>query len=253
MFFPSETRQTGPGLVELLGDASTRIARGADPREVDYREYRFATPVPNLDLIAAGCDDSGYAKRVAALNWQALFEAAPEFFPELADTWATDYDYVLIDARTGLSDMGGISTMLLPEALVLVFVPNRQSLLGLLAVTKTVLGYRRNSHDLRPLVAYPLPSRLDACEHALRTQWRREPDYGYQPRFEQCFRELYGEASCNLENYFDEVQIPYVPRYAFGENIAALVDSPSDPLSLAGAFQRFVPWLRDSRQPWEEF
>jgi hypothetical protein len=39
---------------------------------------------------------------------------------------------VLIDSRTGLTDIRGICTMLMPEKLVVVFTPNRQSLTGVI-------------------------------------------------------------------------------------------------------------------------
>ena len=59
------------------------------------------------------------------------------------DLLAAKYAYCLIDSRTGFTDVGGICTMLLPEKLVTVFTPNRQSLYGALDLTLEAVEYRR--------------------------------------------------------------------------------------------------------------
>lgn len=44
--------------------------------------------------------------------------------------------YVLIDSRTGITDTSGICTSILPEKLIAVFTPNRQSLDGVLDLAR---------------------------------------------------------------------------------------------------------------------
>ena len=48
----------------------------------------------------------------------------------LRKQWCEDFDIVLIDSRTGLSDTGGICTIRLPDIVVAMFTANHQSLYG---------------------------------------------------------------------------------------------------------------------------
>jgi hypothetical protein len=51
--------------------------------------------------------------------------------------------------------------MLMPETLVVVFTPNLQSLDGVVDLVRDAAHYRGQSDDLRPLLVYPLPSRIE--------------------------------------------------------------------------------------------
>ena len=54
--------------------------------------------------------------------------------------WEQEYkpDYVLIDSRTGDTDVRGICTRQLPDAVVLMFTPNEQNLVGLESVVRDI-------------------------------------------------------------------------------------------------------------------
>jgi hypothetical protein len=61
------------------------------------------------------------------------------FFEDLKQQWREqNFDYVLIDSRTGHTDVGGICTRQLPDSVVLMFFPNDQNLLGLEAVVRDI-------------------------------------------------------------------------------------------------------------------
>ena len=85
----------------------------------------------NLYFLKAGKLDADYSDKLN-FNWFAFFDKIPVFFTRLAFYLREQFDYVLIDSRTGHTDTGGICTMLMPEKLVLVFTPNQQSLKGVL-------------------------------------------------------------------------------------------------------------------------
>ncbi len=180
--------------------------------------------LPNVFLLKAGCLNETYGARVAAFDWQAFFEKIPSFFTLWAKHLRKNFAYIFIDSRTGHGDAPGISTMLMPEKLVLVFTPNRQSLSGVLELAKKAIHYRRHSDDYRPLTVYPLPSRVELGEDSLRKQWQQD----YTKQFEETLRMAYGlPDSISLSNYFDRVQIPQSPRFAYGEAIAALEEPNS--------------------------
>ncbi|HYI98376.1 MAG TPA: hypothetical protein VEX36_01685 [Thermoleophilaceae bacterium] len=253
-----------PGLLELFektqnGDRGSlwgNSGKHATEAERFWREtpldaYIAPTDESSLFLMKAGRLDDDYAQRVNAFDWERLFERAPDIFTAFADELARRFRYVLVDSRTGLTDTGGICTSLLPERLVVVFTPNRQSLDGGVKLARDATTYRSNSRDLRPLLVFPLASRVETSEDELRQEWRygNREMVGYQPRFERLFEEVYDLPRCHLEPYFDEVQIQHATRYAYGESIAVR-EEQSDRLSLSRSYERFTRELVGSSGPW---
>ena len=102
---------------------------------------------------------------------------------------------------------------------------------------------------------YPLPSRIEAAEPALRQSWRfgdgEASVPGYQLMFEQTFKEIYELSSCDLDSYFNDVQIQQLPSYAYGEEIALLVEETQDRFSLTQSYLRFASRLAKGDAPWE--
>jgi cellulose biosynthesis protein BcsQ len=275
----ADPEESGPGLIDLflhLEKAVAELQEGRAGRtaglkgealarqvmsRVPLKEHIGSTPVEGLSLIKAGRFDpqhpDEYAERVGQFNWEKLYNRAPHLFRVFAETLARDYAYVLIDSRTGVTDIGGISTMLLPEKLVVVFTPNAQSITGGLHLIRRATEYRRQSADLRPLLVFPLVSRVEANEPDLRHDWRfGDPGRhvpGYQQAFERLLSEVYEKdaAGVRLRRYFDEIQIQQVPRYAYGEAVAVLVEKTDDRFSLRRSYRTFADKLVGVRVPWE--
>lgn len=261
-FFPEVARSPAAGgVLDLFESIEGRL--DDDPRQLDedpaafwsdvrLDDYIVETDEPALHLIRAKSPgDETYATRVSRFSWEALYTRAPGLFRAFADQLGSRYRYILIDSRTGLTDSGGVCTTLLPERLVVVFTPNRQSLTGVVDLVRTATAYRSESPDLRPLLVFPLASRVEMSEDEMRRHWRYGSDGtpGYQSEFEQLFKSVYDLPSCDLENYFDEIQVQHATRYAYGERVAVR-DEPSDRLSLSRSYQRFTRALLDDEGPW---
>jgi len=223
--------------------------------EFPLARYIIETDIPRLHLLKAGRFDRDYGANIGTFRWPELYRQSPHLLRGLADRLARDYSFVIIDSRTGLTDTSGICAMLMPEILVIVFTPNRQNLSGVIDLVREAARYRAESNDLRPLVVYPLPSRIEASEPSLRQMWRfgdRKKDVpSFQEEFEKIFKEIYALPACNLGSYFDDVQIQQVPRYAYGEEIAVLAEESRDRFSLTRSFQRFAARLIEADTPWE--
>lgn len=237
--------------------SSERQLSGAEIMgEVRLDPFIFETDVPHLWLMKAGRFDSGYQRRLSEINWEGMYNRCPDLFFEFAKCLAVRFKYVMIDSRTGLTDTAGICTTLLPEKLVVVFTPNRQSLTGVAGLVQDATKYRAASPDVRPLVVYPLASRVEQSEKDQREAWRKGNAStgidGYEPTFERLFRDVYGLKACRLAEYFDDVQAQYVPSYAYGEEIAVLNETGLDRLSLASSYRRFHDRLTNTRSPWDE-
>jgi len=222
---------------------------------VELERFVSDSGIAGVRILRAGRDDDGrYSQRVTSFGWEKLFHRSPALFRALADRWAQAYPYVLVDSRTGVGDISDICTALLPHKLVVVFTPNRQSLTGIRALVQRATVYRRQSDDLRPLVVFPLPSRIEATREDLRVQWRmgdRERGItGYQPMFEELLSKTYGLPECRLDQYFDQVQIQQTPDYAYGEEIAVRTEHAGDRFSLSSSFHVFTDWLVNAPGPW---
>jgi MinD-like ATPase involved in chromosome partitioning or flagellar assembly len=167
MKLDSSSQQLGLSATEQSEEVAADLIRNAD---ID--SFVLKTDIPGLKLLTAGRFDSEYSSRVNAFNWNALYNRSPFLIHAFAEKLEEDYCCVLIDSRTGLSDISGICTMLMPSTLVVVFTPNRQSLTGVEDVIRRARTYRKQSSDLRPLVVFPLASRIDTAEKDLREMWR---------------------------------------------------------------------------------
>ncbi|MGH9874427.1 MAG: KGGVGR-motif variant AAA ATPase [Pyrinomonadaceae bacterium] len=224
---------------------------------VDLKQYVLPTTLSGLDLLKSGKfsrqNPNEYSERVNKFNWEALYTKTPHLIRVFAETLAKDYAYVLIDSRTGVTDISGICTMLLPEKLVVVFTPNLQSLKGGLDLIRRATDYRKESADLRPLVVFPLVSRVEMSEPELRHDWRfgNKETNGYQPEFERALAEVYGKENITLDQYFDQLQIQHIPKYAYGEEIAVLSEKTWDKFSLRRSYRTFADKLIESHSPWE--
>jgi cellulose biosynthesis protein BcsQ len=267
---PRDTSPLGldgtPGLIDLFIAISDGLPQAEAESEeasiaavqralagIDPNRYVGATSVPNVDLLRAGRNDDGaYASRTSTFDWERLFRRAPTVYQSVAEILAKQYRYVLVDSRTGVSDTSGICTSIVPEKLVAVFTPNRQSLMGVKEVLERAIKYRSKSDDLRSLAVFPLPSRIEASLEKLRLQWRfGDPDkdiIGYQPLFEDLFKSAYNLAECDLSKYFDDVQIQQTPDFAYGEEIA--VRRVSDRFSIQQSYREFLVRLLSGVPPW---
>jgi CobQ/CobB/MinD/ParA nucleotide binding domain len=254
-----------PGLIELLSLLRGRLSGASEPlerddlmntcfAEVDLREYTLQTDIPGLQFVKAGRFDSSYSAKIRAFEWESLYTSQPSFFGAFADYLVKQYDFVLIDSRTGFTDISGICTALMPDTLVAVFTPNRQSLSGVLDVIKQASGHRARSDDLRSFRVFPLVSRVELSELKLNDAWRfgdtAEDIKGYQPEFEAALTEMYSLTGCDLTAYFDEAQVQYVPYYAFGEKIAVRSEE-SATRTLGRSYATFSDMLASSTSPWE--
>lgn len=203
----------------------------------------------DLFLLRAGnVEDKSYSDKILSFQWNAFFHKIPSFFPFFAYYLKEKFDYVLIDSRTGHTDAGGVCTMLLPDSLVLAFIPNLQNLNGVLALAEKSTTYRKNSPDLRPLSIYPLPCRIEINEKEERERWALK----YTTAFEKTLQNIYKLPPISLSRYFDTPVIQST-FYAFGEKIAVIDESVKDSLSLSNAYSLFVDKLLSKQKIWDFF
>jgi hypothetical protein len=95
-----------------------------------------------LWVMPAGRRDAQYQSALAKIDWLALYREHDGFllFEDTKAQWEQKFkpDYLLIDSRTGHTDVEGICTRQLPDAVVVLFFPNEQNLIGLQEVCSRI-------------------------------------------------------------------------------------------------------------------
>jgi cellulose biosynthesis protein BcsQ len=133
-----------PGIVEYVSDY---LRTGTTPELEDYIFEAPTSEGPGKTwVLPAGREDSAYRKSLAQINWLDLYNERNGFllFEDMKYQIEKKYepDYVLIDSRTGHSDIEGICTRHLPDAVVILFFPNEQNLCGLDTVCRNIRAER---------------------------------------------------------------------------------------------------------------
>ncbi len=180
--------QGRPGVVDFIHEY-LRNQSAPDASAYIYR-CSFANVIDGamvqLDVMPAGDQSPAYGASFAKIDWRELYEERDGFLlmEDLREQWATlGYDYVLIDSRTGLTDISGVCTRQLPDCVVALFFPNEQNLVGLTDMVRSIRASkaRPRSPDLL-FVASRLP-RLDD-EDGVLERWleRFKSELAYTPQ-----------------------------------------------------------------------
>ena len=136
-------------------------------RRVDWRSVTTRVDLPgkgHLDLLPAGTAAPDFVARLQVFDWEEAYgdDALGERIEALREEWADTYDFVLLDSRTGLSDIGGICTVQLPDILVMLFAANWQSLEGTLDVAARAAAGREELPVTRAsLMVLPVLARFE--------------------------------------------------------------------------------------------
>jgi cellulose biosynthesis protein BcsQ len=221
------------GLTELL-------QAYADQHNPRWEEAVTNIPLPEaphpLALITAGRQDESYVRRVQALEWSRLYEKhnLGGFLEELRNQWKEHYDFVLVDSRTGITDIGGICTVQLPDQLVILFTANEQSLFGSVDVcTRATEMRNRLPYDRSRLLTLPIATRFETrVEYAIAQHWL----HVFARKLDPIFAEWAPE-TVSAHDLLNFTRTPYVPFWSFGEKLPVIDEGTKDPESLGFALE----------------
>ena len=248
-FLDESTVSATPGVIEIINDyASAALDPG--PRSNDWHlEYahveRHAVSLEwtfpdggKLDFLSAGRQNRDYSAAVCSLDWDNFYDrlGGGRFFRAMREDMKQRYDYVLIDSRTGLSDVADICTIELPDVLAICFTLSDQSIEGAANVARQISG-RYRDRNIRVL---PVPMRIEDGE-------KEKLDVGRalaRMKFEGVPAGMTPESSAL---YWASVEVPYKPFYAFEETLATFGDDPGSPASLLSSFERITDSLTEGQ------
>ncbi|OEV21192.1 ATP/GTP-binding protein [Streptomyces nanshensis] len=251
-FLEPATLGATTGVIDLITEyawAATSPAQRADDWHRDYARIQphavSLTPEVlgwefpkggTLDFVSAGRQNREYSATVSTFDWDNFYDrlGGGHFFDALREDMKTHYDYVLIDSRTGLSDIADICTVHLPDVLVDCFTLSDQSIDGAASVARQI----SERYTGRPIRIFPVPMRIDEGE-------KEKADAGRalaRLKFDRLPRDLSGD---ELTAYWGAVEIPYRPYYAYEETLATFGDEAGLTNSLLSAFERLTAVITD--------
>jgi tetratricopeptide (TPR) repeat protein len=192
-----------------------------------------------LDFLSAGLQNQDYAVAVSGLDWETFYNrlGGAQFFDALRADMKRNYDYTLIDSRTGLSDVAEICTIHLPDTLVDCFTLSDQGIDGAAEVARKVESqYSARTPRQRPIRVLPVPMRVDQAENdkanagrlVARGQFRGLPT---------------GMSDEDRRRYWAAVEVPYQTYYAYEEMLATFGDDPGSPRLLLSAYERLTGYV----------
>jgi len=193
-----------------------------DEKLIDIDEYIQSIPEKltsgSISILPAGKLDKAYSAKVNGFDWNDFYKNwhGYGFIEFLKKQLKTRADFILIDSRTGLSDIGGICTLQLPDIVLLFFSFNEQSLHGTKFICDNISNNfsKPDTKDKTPKIIL-IPSRIEVyLEHDLLQEWEIIATRileQYLPKNEN-----------NL--YINKMAIPYIAYYSFGEKIAVKID-----------------------------
>jgi tetratricopeptide (TPR) repeat protein/cellulose biosynthesis protein BcsQ len=224
---PQESARAHEGLLDLLLAFKESMAVGGAGAKGDFRDLgRFILAVyqklpsgGSLDLMPAGrregADLERYVTGVRAFDWQDFYFnwEGELFFEWLRDELTKNrYDVVLVDSRTGVTEMGGICSYQLADHMVIFCGANKQNVRGTVNVAEDFTSARVMARRQdRALGIVVVPARIEQREGPFLEQFLVD--------FDGRFGEYYPRALRDAEVGVRDLMIPYQPEYAFEERV----------------------------------
>jgi MinD-like ATPase involved in chromosome partitioning or flagellar assembly len=222
-------------------EASRKAALGAVNRLVDKHidrledydiplTWRFPEQGALHFLSPGETRSSDYQVTLQGLDWENFWNDlhGPQFFDALRTRWKRNYDYVLIDSRTGLSDVADICTVHLPDMVVDCFTLSTQGIEGAAMIAGMIRG-----HSGRKITMLPVPMRIDHTQ-------KEDAEAGLTFAAEQFEGLPAGMTEDERSRYWAEVEVPYRSSYAYEEMLAAFGDRPGSQTSLLSSYERIA-------------
>ncbi|HEX3476136.1 MAG TPA: hypothetical protein VHT91_14020, partial [Kofleriaceae bacterium] len=136
--------------------------------------------------------------------------------------------------RAGLTDAGAISTIALPDTLVVCFMLNTQMMEGCATTTRSIVEQRRSD----PIRIVPVPMRVELAEKQLLDRAFAQAQRLFEPLMSASPPE-------DRDRYWREIVFFSTPYYAFGTCLAVFGDAHLQSDSILASAMRLATHLAD--------
>jgi len=231
-FFDVDLIKERLGVVDLLdGNLSSNWQDSVIPIQInDSKEP--------IHFISAGKRDEEYFAKVQNFNVESFYEqGGGAFIEQLREEWKSKYDFVLIDSRTGVTEIGGICTVQLPDLVVLLFTATQQGFSGTLDIAlRASKAQQRLPYDRQKLIFMPVLTKFDTqTEFKLSQEWLTK----FSDELEFIYRDWLPK-NIKPRVFLEATKIPYVSYFSFGEKLPVLEQSAADTAGLTYAYENLA-------------
>ncbi len=223
----------------------------------NYKDYLWKIDTQNefpISLLHSGRekDPAAYTALLQNFNWSDFFadKKGGTYLENLRTSWHADFDFVLIDSRTGLSDSSGICTILMPDILVPMFTANYQSLFGIRDIVKYIQTARQKLEvDRMALTVLPIPSRFGT-----RVEFKESQEW--LERIADILKDCYSDwlpKWIEPKYILEQIKVPQIDYFSFGEKLAVLEQGTNDPEGMGFIFSKIATLLSTDFSDIENF
>ncbi|HEX8701911.1 MAG TPA: TIR domain-containing protein, partial [Myxococcaceae bacterium] len=258
-FLEDKALTSTEGLIDFVTDFATEAMSPPEDEDAelpadwykahsDLLQYAVSLdwdfPEPGtLDFVPAGRQGPRYAQRVNSFNWRSFYDrlGGHAFLEAAKEQVRSKYDYILIDSRTGVSDTAGICTVQFPDAVVVCFTLNTQSIEGAFAAAESMDEQRRKEDGTPGVHIFPVPMRVETGEKERLGAARRASR-------EKFSRFLWHLSAEEREAYWSQIEVFYEEYYAYEEILATFADKPRDARnSLLGSVEQLTAYITQQK------
>ncbi len=232
-FLPDKELKFSEGVIDFVVNYSAAALDAAAPADAGPDRDAWLKPYANLlqyacslnwdhfpppgtlDFVPAGKQDTSYSARVNLFNWRHFYDQlnGQTLLEETKRQTRLEYDFILIDSRTGVSDTSGTCTVEMPDDLVICFAMNTQSIDGAANVGTSAYLERRKRRDSKQLRIWPVAMRIDSTDPTKLGELRKRA----VDRFDALLTHL---SERQRQEYWKTASIPYDTGFAYDEIMA---------------------------------
>jgi len=234
----SRSRAECNGLLEIIEDIAE------EENKINWKNCLMSVNSSKhnikLDILPAGKEASEYASKLKSdkeasdyasklqrINWDFLFNERDlaNKLETIRNEWKNEYDFIFVDSRTGISDIGGICTIYLPDIVAFLFTTNQASLLGCTDVIRRAKAARKKlPYDRTSLITIPIPSRDVSI-------YERDSSYSWRPVFDVELAEFFNDwlpIGTPIRTVIETFIIPFFPYWSFGDRLPVIEEGTSN-------------------------
>ncbi|GAB3710116.1 hypothetical protein GCM10027592_46810 [Spirosoma flavus] len=254
-FFEKNSRCISvPGTIEMLESYVSLMRSNPEVRPDDLSYFEESSILSldkseiienefgKIDLIPAGNYSDNFSFKINNFNWYEFYELLDGVnYIEQLKNWLNnrEYDYVLIDSRTGITDYSGICNIQLPDTNVVLMAANEQNFQGCKNIINQILNSDYTKLGYRKKYIFPILSRIDSS-HLEYEKWLE--------KFRFSFSELLTNIDSSIDPvflddifkdfYLNNTLLEYTPAYSAGENM--LISSFDQVISRSSFISKYV-------------
>lgn len=251
-FVETEKVRQRSGVIEFLCNFLT--ATDSTPENewtIDPVSIHLPRTSGKLHLWNAGVRDGDYFKNVRRLDFPEIYAKrnGGVLIEQFRNELKKRYDFILLDSRTGLTDIGGICTVQLPDMIVMLSTPTDQAFTGGLDIVERALESRQRLPFPRTVVpTIPVPSRFDVqAEFRLSQKWL--------DRFSRECRNVFADwlpRDAKVRNFLEMIKLPHVSFFSYGEVLPVIEYGTNDPGGLGQAYENLSALIVNKLQDVDE-